>query len=54
MICGITSYPATCDPKDVLANRHQWEKSIFYCGDVQCFGKYPTMLNVYGMNIMLN
>ena len=42
MICGITSYPATCDPKDVLANRHQWEKSIFYCGDVQCFGKYPT------------
>ena len=42
MICGITSYPATCDPKDILANRHQWEKSIFYCGDVQCFGKYPT------------
>jgi len=42
MICGITSYPATCDPKDDLANRHQWEKSIFYCGDVQCFGKYPT------------
>ena len=42
MICGITSYPATCDPKDIIANRHQWEKSIFYCGDVQCFGKYPT------------
>lgn len=42
MICGITSYPATCDPKDILENRHQWEKNIFYCGDVQCFGKYPV------------
>ena len=42
MICGITNYPATCDPKDILANRHKWEKDIFYCGDVQCFGAYPT------------
>ncbi len=42
MICGITWYPATCDPKDILANRHAWEKNIFYCGDVQCFGEYGT------------
>ncbi len=42
MICGITFYPATCDPKDILANRHMWETGIFYCGDVQCKGKYPT------------
>ena len=42
MICGITYYPATCDPKDILANRDRWEEGIFYCGDVQCFGKYPT------------
>ena len=42
MICGITFYPGTCDPKDILANRHAWEKSIFYCGDVQCKGKYPS------------
>ena len=42
MICGITFYPGTCDPKDILANRHMWEKGIFYCGDVQCKGKYPT------------
>jgi 6-phospho-beta-glucosidase len=42
MICGITYYPMTCDPKDVLANRHTWEKGIFYSGDVQCLGKYPT------------
>ena len=42
MICGITFYPGTCDPRDILANRHMWAKSIFYCGDVQCKGKYPT------------
>ena len=42
MICGITFYPMTCDPQDVLLNRHTWEQGIFYCGDVQCKGKYPT------------
>lgn len=42
MICGICYYPATCDPADILLNRHQWEKKIFYCGDVQCKGYYPT------------
>lgn len=42
MICGITFYPGTCDPQDIIANRHTWEKGIFYCGDVQCKGKYPT------------
>lgn len=42
MICGIAHYPMTCDPEDILANRYMWEKGIFYCGDVQCKGKYPT------------
>lgn len=42
MICGITFYPGSCDPKDIYLNRHTWEKGIFYCGDVQCKGKYPT------------
>lgn len=42
MICGITFYPGSCNPQDVLLNRHTWEKGIFYCGDVQCKGKYPT------------
>ncbi|MEF9893413.1 MAG: family 1 glycosylhydrolase [Anaerorhabdus sp.] len=42
MICGITFYPGTSDPKDILLNRHAWEKNIFYCGDVQSKGKYPT------------
>ncbi|MFV0380037.1 MAG: family 1 glycosylhydrolase [Anaerorhabdus sp.] len=42
MICGITFYPGTCNPKDILLNRYTWEKGIFYCGDVQCKGEYPT------------
>ena len=42
MICGITNYPLTCDPKDILENRHRWERDIFYCGDVQCKGEYPS------------
>jgi 6-phospho-beta-glucosidase len=42
MICGITWYPATCDPKDILAARHTWEKNIFYCSDVQCLGEYGS------------
>ncbi|MCI5724078.1 MAG: family 1 glycosylhydrolase [Erysipelotrichaceae bacterium] len=45
MICGITFYPMTCDPADILLNRHTWEKNIYYCGDVQCKGKYPTFAN---------
>ncbi len=42
MICGITFYPLTPDPKDILFNRHRWEEGILYCGDVQCFGEYPA------------
>ncbi|GFZ30180.1 6-phospho-beta-glucosidase [Clostridium zeae] len=42
MICGITNYPMTCDPKDVMLTRYKWEQGIFYSGDVQCKGKYPT------------
>lgn len=42
MICGITFYPGTCDPKDILANQHKWEQGIYYCGDVQAKGKYGT------------
>ena len=42
MICGIPNYPATCDPADILETRYRWEKGIYYTGDVQCFGHYPS------------
>ena len=42
MLSGIAWYPATCDPKDILACRHTFEKNCFYCGDVQCRGAYGS------------
>ncbi len=42
MIAGITNYPATCDPKDILACQHAWEKTIYYCSDVMVLGKYGS------------
>ena len=47
MICGITYYPLTSDPEDILFNRSKWEKGIFYCGDVQCKGKYPNICETF-------
>ncbi|MBM7642955.1 family 1 glycosylhydrolase [Streptococcus loxodontisalivarius] len=42
MICGITFYPGTCDPADVLLNEHKWQQNIFYCSDVQAKGRYGS------------
>lgn len=45
MICGITFYPGTCDPADILENQHKWEQNIFYCSDVQAKGRYGSYAN---------
>ncbi|UJF15967.1 family 1 glycosylhydrolase [Jeotgalibaca sp. MA1X17-3] len=42
MISGITFYPGTPDPDDILLNQYKWENIIYYCGDVQCRGEYPS------------
>ncbi|WKD59612.1 family 1 glycosylhydrolase [Corynebacterium caspium] len=42
MVAGVTFYPGTPDPEDILHNRYMWENIIYYCGDVQCRGKYPS------------
>lgn len=42
MLLGGLTYPYTCDPADIIANRHNLEKTIFYCGDVMVKGKYGT------------
>ncbi len=41
MVCHITTYPLTCNPKDILA--WQAKDAIFLdlCGDVQVKGAYP-------------
>ncbi|MGC4431557.1 family 1 glycosylhydrolase, partial [Streptococcus suis] len=45
MICGITFYPGTCDPADILENQHKWEQNIFYCSDAQAKGRYGSYAN---------
>ena len=42
MICGTCYYPHTCDPQDMLLCQEKWQKGLYYSGDVQCFGEYPT------------
>jgi 6-phospho-beta-glucosidase len=42
MDCFILSYPATCDPADVLANQAQMRTANWFCSDVQVRGAYPS------------
>lgn len=42
MICGICNYPLTPDPRDVEKCIYDWQRNLFYSGDVQALGKYPV------------
>ncbi|QIK57929.1 glycoside hydrolase family 1 protein [Erysipelothrix sp. HDW6A] len=42
MINGITPYPLTPNPDDVLAAQKSFQRNIYYCGDVQVRGHYPA------------
>lgn len=41
MICGLVSYPLTCDPKDILYSQQRMQNVFYYSGDVMVKGKYP-------------
>ena len=41
MDCFLLSYPATCDPADVLFNQQDMRANNWYASDVQTRGKYP-------------
>ena len=45
MICYGESYPATCNPKDVIADMELKQMQQFYCSDVQVRGAYPSYSN---------
>lgn len=47
MDCFILSYPATCDPADVLANQAEMRRSNWFCSDVQVRGHYPSYARRY-------
>jgi len=42
MICGMTSYPLTCDPKDIVSNQQRLQDYFYYAPDVQVRGAYPS------------
>lgn len=42
MICGLVSYPLTCDPEDILANQAKMRDYFYYPGDVMVRGYYPA------------
>lgn len=42
MICGICSYPYTCDPDDVMANYESFQEKFCYCRDTMIRGYYPS------------
>ena len=44
MICHITNYPLTPDPKDVLACQQTDDILNNFCADVQVRGEYPTYM----------
>ncbi len=58
MICFVTSYPATCNPADVLANQEHMREMNWYCSDVQARGEYPSyaksIWKKYGINIKMD
>lgn len=41
MVCGVCTYPYTCDPADVLDNYHYFQQVFGYCADTMVFGAYP-------------
>ncbi len=47
MDCFILSYPATCDPKDILLNQANMREMNWYCSDVQVRGAYPSYARRY-------
>lgn len=47
MDCFILSYPATCDPADVLANQAEMRRSNWFASDVQVRGHYPAYARRY-------
>lgn len=41
MLAGLTSYPLTCDPKDILLTQQKMQNLFWYAADVHVKGKYP-------------
>ena len=47
MIVFLTSYPATPDPEDILANMQNMNQYVWFCSDVMVRGEYPWYMKRY-------
>ncbi|WP_350345952.1 glycoside hydrolase family 1 protein [Lacticaseibacillus paracasei] len=47
MIGGLTSYPLTPKPEDMLAWQQSLQRGLFFCPDVQSKGAYPYYMKTY-------
>ena len=47
MICGLCSYPYTCDPEDVLENFRYFQHTFCYYADTMVRGAYPSFAEAY-------
>lgn len=45
MIAGITQYPYTCKPEDMLLIQKERRNIFYYCPDIQVKGEYPKYAN---------
>lgn len=50
MIAGMTSYPLTPKPEDMLAWQEKTQQGLFFCSDVQSDGEYPYYMKSYFKN----
>lgn len=46
MICGLFTYPLTCDPKDIEKNEEYARNTIYYSSDTMVRGYYPNYAKV--------
>ena len=49
MICFVTSYPATCNPADLIENQEHMREVNWYCSDVMVRGAYPAYAQSIGI-----
>lgn len=58
MVCGLFTYPRTCNPEDVLASQKYMQDNILIFSDVIVRGHYPTyfkrILNEYDVKLNIS
>lgn len=47
MICFLTTYPATCNPTDILKAQQEMQMKNWFCSDIMVRGTYPSYAGRY-------